>query len=83
VAELARLYDIHDLLFGRTPQEDLIPLEQVQAEVAHRLGELGFHGEPERALADWAGAANLEERVYEGRIDPVVLRELRKAETGG
>jgi uncharacterized Ntn-hydrolase superfamily protein len=82
VAELARLYEIHDLLFGRTPEEDLIPLEQVQAEVAHRLGELGFHGEPEQALADWAGAANLEERMYEGRIDPVVLRELRKAAAG-
>jgi uncharacterized Ntn-hydrolase superfamily protein len=82
VTELARLYDIHDLLFGRTPEEDLIPLEQVQAEVAHRLGELGFQGELEQALADWAGAANLEERVYDGRIDPVVLRELRKAAEG-
>jgi uncharacterized Ntn-hydrolase superfamily protein len=82
VAELARLYEIHDLLFGTTPEEDLIPLEQVQAEVAHRLGELGFQGEPEQALADWAGAANLEERVYDGRIDPVVLRELRKAAEG-
>jgi uncharacterized Ntn-hydrolase superfamily protein len=82
VSELARLYEIHDLLFGRTPEEDLIPLEQVQAEVAHRLVELGFHGELEQALANWAGAANLEERVYEGRIDPVVLRELRKAADG-
>ncbi|MGN6379763.1 MAG: DUF1028 domain-containing protein [Gaiellales bacterium] len=79
VTELARLYGIHDLYFGKTPEQDLIPLEQVQAEVAHRLGELGFNGELEAALADWAGAANLEERLYTGRIDPVVLRELRNA----
>ena len=32
------------------------------------------------SLADWAGVANLEERVDgDDAIDPVVLRELRRA----
>jgi uncharacterized Ntn-hydrolase superfamily protein len=48
VIELARLYEIHDLLFGRTPEDQLIPLEQVQAELGSRLGSLGFDGELER-----------------------------------
>jgi len=79
VPELIRLSEIHDLLFGKTPEDQLIPLEQVQAEVSERLAKLGFDAELERALADWAGAANLEERLYDGRIDPVVLRALREA----
>ena len=39
-----------------------------------RLRELGYE-----RLEDWAGAANLEERVDgEDEIDPVVLNELRR-----
>ena len=78
VIELARLYEIHDLLFGRTPEDQLIPLEQVQAELGSRLGSLGFNGELEPALAAWAGGENLEERLAPGIIDPVVLRILRE-----
>ena len=78
VIELARLYEIHDLLFGRTPEDQLIPLEQVQAELGSRLGGLGFDGELEPALAAWAGGENLEERLAPGTIDPVVLRILRE-----
>ncbi|HEX5260114.1 MAG TPA: DUF1028 domain-containing protein [Gaiellales bacterium] len=78
VIELARLYEIHDLLFGRTPEDQLIPLEQVQAELGSRLGSLGFDGELEPALAAWAGGENLEERLAPGTIDPVVLRILRE-----
>jgi uncharacterized Ntn-hydrolase superfamily protein len=80
VSELIRLYEMHDLLFGATPEEELIPLEQVQAEVGQRLAALGFDGDLERALREWAGAANLELRVHTGMIDPVLLRELRRAE---
>src|SRR5512132_790132 len=45
-----------------------------------RLGRLGHTGELEQAFADWAGAANLEERI-DGvtRVDPIVLEALRKA----
>jgi uncharacterized Ntn-hydrolase superfamily protein len=78
VTELQRLYSIHDLLFGSTPEDRLVPLEQVQAEVSELLGRLGYHGDPAAELSTWAGMENLEERLHEGRIDPVVLRELRE-----
>jgi uncharacterized Ntn-hydrolase superfamily protein len=83
VTELQRLYAIQDLLFGRTPEDQLIPLEQVQAELAELLAKLGHAGPVEPELRDWAGLENLEERLYDGRIDPVVLRALReRAEAG-
>ena len=78
VTELQRLYAIQDLLFGRTPDANLIPLEQVQAEVSELLGKVGYGGELESGLREWAGMENLEERLYDGRIDPVVLRALRE-----
>ena len=79
VAELARLYNLHDLLFGKTSHEDWLPVDdELRAELQQRLGALGYHGELDQALNDWAGTENLEERV-DGieRIDPVVLAELR------
>ncbi len=78
VTELQRLYAIQDLLFGRTPEPDLIPLEQVQAELSELLGKVGYGGEVEAGLREWAGMENLEERLSDGRIDPVVLRALRE-----
>lgn len=78
VPELARLYQIHDRLFGVTPADRLIPLEQVSAEVGERLARLGRHGDLADALADWVGAENLEERLHDGLIDPVVLDVLRE-----
>ncbi len=78
VTELQRLYAIQDLLFGRTPESELIPLEQVQAEVSHLLDRVGYGGEVESGLREWAGMENLEERLSDGRIDPVVLRALRE-----
>ncbi len=83
VTELQRLYAIQDLLFGRTPEASLIPLEQVQAEVADLLGRVGYGGELEPGLREWAGMENLEERLYDDRIDPVVLRALRERAEGG
>jgi len=83
VTELQRLYAIQDLLFGRTPEDQLIPLEQVQAELAELLARVGHPGPIERCLREWAGMENLEERLHDGRIDPVVLRALRdRAEAG-
>ena len=78
VEELRRLYDMHQLLFGKTPREEWLDVdEELAAELGARLGRLGYEGE--RALERWAGNANLEERV-EGtaQIDPVVLEELRR-----
>jgi uncharacterized Ntn-hydrolase superfamily protein len=79
VAELARLYEIHSLLFGKTPRERWVDVDDdLRAELRDRLTKLGYDGELESAFGDWAGTENLEERV-DGveRIDPVVLAELR------
>jgi len=79
VAELARLYAAHDLLFGKTPREDWVDVDAaLSAELGERLGRLGYDGDLAGALDAWAGTENLEERV-DGveRLDPVVLRELR------
>jgi uncharacterized Ntn-hydrolase superfamily protein len=79
VGELQRLYSLHDLLFGETPDDRMIPLDEVRAEVTERLAELGFQGSLDDALRAWAGRENLEERLSEGHIDPVLLRALREA----
>jgi uncharacterized Ntn-hydrolase superfamily protein len=80
VAELARLYTIHSLLFGKTPREQWLDVgDELRAELTERLGRLGYDGELERAFGDWSGTENLEERVDGvARIDPVVLEELRR-----
>jgi uncharacterized Ntn-hydrolase superfamily protein len=80
IEELRRLYAIQQALFGRTPEEEWLAVdEQLAAEVAARLAALGYDGEPAAAFFRWAANENLEERV-EGfeRIDPVVLDELRR-----
>jgi uncharacterized Ntn-hydrolase superfamily protein len=76
IEELARLYEAHDLLFGRTRREEWVVVdEDLRAELDERLRRAGYE-----RLEDWAGVANLEERVDgEEAIDPVVLRELRRA----
>ena len=76
IDELARLYVLHDRLFGVTPDEDWLPLAgDLAAEVESRVERTGY-----RSLREWAGAANLEDRVREEpRIDPVVLEALREA----
>jgi uncharacterized Ntn-hydrolase superfamily protein len=79
IEELARLYGMHDLLFGKTPRSQWVAVDaDLRAELADKLGRLGYDGSLEEALPAWAGTENLEERV-EGveQLDPVVLRELR------
>jgi uncharacterized Ntn-hydrolase superfamily protein len=79
VAELARLYGLHSLLFGKTPSARWIEVDdELRAELVQRLHALGHQGELERAFGDWSSTENLEERI-DGvdRIDPVVLAELR------
>jgi uncharacterized Ntn-hydrolase superfamily protein len=80
IAELRRLFALHRELFGVTPEEDWLNVDTtLAAELSDRLGRLGYDGDLERAFTEWAGAANLEERV-DGitRVDPVVLEALRK-----
>ncbi len=79
IVELRRLYALHNELFGVTPPEDWIAVDEtLAAELRDRLAELGYEGALDKAFSDWAGTENLEERV-EGvdRIDPVVLAALR------
>jgi len=80
IVELRRLYGLHSELFGITPPEDWLTVDEaLAAELRDRLGKLGYDGELDRAFNDWAGTENLEERI-DGveRIDPVVLGALRK-----
>jgi len=79
IGELRRIFALHRELFGTTPPEDWVDVDSALAdEVRERLAELGFEGELGGAFGDWAGSANLEERVNGvERIDPVVLEELR------
>jgi uncharacterized Ntn-hydrolase superfamily protein len=81
VTELARLYRMHDLLFGTTPRDQWLDVDdELRNEIAGRLAALGYTGDLGEAFFGWTATANLEERV-DGveRIDPVVLAELRRA----
>lgn len=80
VEELERIYRLHDLLFGQTPEDEWLEVgADLAAELAERLAALGHEGALEQALAAWAGTENLEERVRGAdRIDPVVLAQLRE-----
>jgi uncharacterized Ntn-hydrolase superfamily protein len=81
IAELRRLFSLHEELFGATPPEDWLEVDgTLRQELGERLGQLGHTGDLQQAFVDWAGTANLEERV-DGvtRIDPIVLEALRKA----
>ena len=76
IDELARVYELHQQLFGRTPEGLWLTLEgELRAEVEERLGRLGYD-----SLESWASVENLEERVDgEDAIDPIVLEALRGA----
>ena len=79
VGELDRLLDLHDIYFGKPDPATALPLEgELAAEVRDRLAAVGHQADDlDRALADWAGIENLEERLLPGRIDPLVLSRLR------
>jgi uncharacterized Ntn-hydrolase superfamily protein len=80
IAELRRLFALHREIFGVTPEEDWLDVDEaLGAEVQQRLRKLGYDGTLAEAFDAWAGAANLEERIAGvTRIDPVVLAALRK-----
>jgi len=80
IAELRRLSALHSELFGVTPRENWLDVDQaLAAELRERLAKLGYDRALDKAFVDWAGAENLEERVDGvGSIDPVVLEALRK-----
>jgi uncharacterized Ntn-hydrolase superfamily protein len=78
--ELRRIYLMHQAIFGKTPPEDWLDVDNaLAAELRERLARLGYEGDLGEAFSNWAGTENLEERV-DGveRVDPVVLEELRR-----
>lgn len=81
IGDLERMLDLHDLYFGSTPDEELLPLEgTLLGELARRLAATGYRsGDVARDLYDWMGRENFEERWHDGKIDPVVLAQLRLA----
>ena len=80
LAELRRLYGLHQAIFGETPRDQWVTVdEELAAELRTRLAKAGYDGELPAAFDRWAANWNLEERV-DGieQIDPVVLEELRE-----
>jgi len=80
LAELRRVYRLHEALFGETPRDEWLTVNDALAlELRERLARLGYDGDLEDAFNHWAGNVNLEERVDGvAQIDPVVLQELRE-----
>ncbi len=78
--ELRRIYVMHQAIFGKTPADEWLDVdEELAAELRDRLARVGYDGELGEAFVRWTGNENLEERVDGiGRIDPVVLEELRR-----
>src|SRR5215212_9103472 len=80
IEELRRIYGIHELLFGHTPKDNWLKIDDALGrEVRERLAVLGYEGELSDTLFRWAATENLEERVEGSElIDPVVLDQLRR-----
>ena len=80
ITELRRIYGLHRQLFGVTPEEDWVDVDDaLRDELQQRLAKLGYDGELARAFDAWAGTENLEERVAGvERVDPIVLAALRE-----
>jgi uncharacterized Ntn-hydrolase superfamily protein len=80
IEELRRIYTLHDEIFGVTPRDEWVPVDdELAAELRERLAQLGYEGELEDSFTRWTGTANFEDRV-DGieQIDPVVLKALRR-----
>jgi uncharacterized Ntn-hydrolase superfamily protein len=83
VRELQRLFDLHQLYFGSTPDHEWLTVDDdLERELRSCLDRLGYgSGDLAADLEAWAGVENLEERVRgAARLDPVVLAEIRKRE---
>ncbi|MEV0560017.1 DUF1028 domain-containing protein [Dactylosporangium sp. NPDC050588] len=73
VTRLGTLIGLWELYFQKPDPATLLPLTgELATEVADRLAALGFAD-----LAGWAGVENLEERLVDDAIDPLVLAHLR------
>ena len=79
IEELRRIYVLHDEIFGVTPRDRWLDVDDaLAAELRDRLAKLGYDGELSEAFPSWAGKENFEDRVDgTAQIDPVVLEALR------
>ena len=87
IDELSRLLELHTLYFDKTAEPDLLVVDdELRSEMRGLLDSIGWWDAEqtiEENLQAWLGWHNLEERwVGDGRIDPVVLRELRGGTRG-
>ena len=79
IEELRRIYTLHDEIFGVTPRDKWLTVDDgLAAELRERLASLGYEGELGDSFTRWTGKENLEDRV-DGieQIDPIVLDALR------
>ncbi len=77
VTELRRLHGLHDDMFGPTPEERRVPLDDaLRADLDERARTLGHNG-----FDAWVGTENYEMRVGDDWVDERVVAELR--ETSG
>src|SRR6266516_2119411 len=79
IEELRRLYGLHDAIFGKTPREEWVEVDdELASELRERLARLGYEGELGDSLFSWAGNEHLEERLDGAeQLDPVLLEALR------
>jgi uncharacterized Ntn-hydrolase superfamily protein len=79
IEELRRIYVMHDEIFGVTPRDKWLDVDDaLAAELRERLAKLGYDGDLSEAFPSWAGKENFEDRVDgTAQIDPVVLEALR------
>jgi uncharacterized Ntn-hydrolase superfamily protein len=79
IEELRRIYVLHDEIFGVTPRDKWLDVDDaLAAELRDRLATLGYEGDLSKAFPSWAGKENFEDRVDgAAQIDPVVLEALR------
>jgi uncharacterized Ntn-hydrolase superfamily protein len=81
LTELARLYDLHQLYFGSTAEEQWVSLDpELRSRLAAALARLGHaSGDFEQDLNAWAGTENFEERISGAeRLDPVVIEQIQR-----
>ena len=82
IGQLTRMLGLHDLYFGSSPVEALLPLSDpaLADELRSRLSVAGYaSGDTVADLYAWMGRENFEERWHVGALDPVVLEQLRLA----
>jgi uncharacterized Ntn-hydrolase superfamily protein len=79
INELLRMLGLHGLYFGSTPENELLLIDEAMAaELQPLLKVVGYDsGDMARDLYDWMGKENFEERWHEGKVDPIVLEQLK------